>query len=125
MAMTMWDLFHPYIQVLMYSVILTYCAECKMGVKRSSSSYSAMIFASKRLCSRFLYVQERAFLGVATLKELILRRPHGPEGTGTFLQALLEITLSNFELVSCLHFCHTSVGISEVLFNRQECRLFM
>ena len=57
-----------------------------------------------RRCIKCLFThcffQERAFLGVATLKELVLKRPHGPEYTGGFLQALLEITLSNFEVVS-------------------------
>ena len=44
-------------------------------------------------------LQDRAFLGVSTLKELVLRRPHGPESTDDFLQALLEITISDIELV--------------------------
>ena len=46
-----------------------------------------------------LSMQERAFLGVTTLKELVLKRPHGPQGTDDFLQILLEFTLSNIELV--------------------------
>ena len=45
-------------------------------------------------------MQERAFLGVSTLKELVLKRPQGPEGTENFLQALLEVTMGNIELVS-------------------------
>ena len=46
-----------------------------------------------------LYMQDRAFLGVTTLKELVLKRPHGPQGTEDFLQALLEVTMSSIELV--------------------------
>ena len=46
------------------------------------------------------YHQEKAFLGINTLKELILKRPHGPHGTEDFLQMLLEITLGSVELVS-------------------------
>lgn len=48
----------------------------------------------------FFFLKERAFLGVTTLRELVLRRPHGPEGTEDFLQALLEVTVSDIELVS-------------------------
>ena len=49
-------------------------------------------------------MQDRAFLGVTTLRELILKRPHGPQGTEDFLQVLLEITLSNIELASYCSF---------------------
>jgi symplekin len=49
--------------------------------------------------------EEKAFLGINTLKELILKRPHGPHGTEDFLQMLLEITLGSVELarVQALH----------------------
>ena len=36
---------------------------------------------------------------MTTLRELVLRRPQGPKGTDDFLQALLEITVSDIELV--------------------------
>ena len=48
----------------------------------------------------YVFLQEKAFLGINTVKELILKRPYGPEGTEDFLQILLEITLSCVELVS-------------------------
>lgn len=51
------------------------------------------------LLSLSLALKERAFLGISTLKELVLRRPQGPSGTEDFLQALLEITISDIELV--------------------------
>ena len=44
-------------------------------------------------------LQERAFLGVSTLKELVLKRPQGPDSTESFLQALLEVTMGHIELV--------------------------
>ena len=47
--------------------------------------------------------QERAFLGVSTLKELVLKRPQGPESTESFLQALLEVTMGHIELVGNNH----------------------
>ena len=49
-----------------------------------------------------LSFQDRAFLGVSTLKELVLKRPQGPEGPEDFLQALLEVTMGDIELVSFL-----------------------
>lgn len=39
------------------------------------------------------------FLGLSTLRDLIIRKP---QGTDDFLQALLEVTLSDMELVRCL-----------------------
>ena len=45
------------------------------------------------------HVQDRAFLGLTTLKDLVLRRPQGPQGSEDFLQAILEVTMSNLELV--------------------------
>jgi hypothetical protein len=36
---------------------------------------------------------------VSTLKELVLKRPQGPESTESFLQALLEVTMGHIELV--------------------------
>jgi symplekin len=60
--------------------------------------------------------EDRAFLGVTTLKELILKRPHGPQGTEDFLQVLLEITLSNIELarVQALHIAKKFYGKPEL-----------
>ena len=43
--------------------------------------------------------QDRAFLGVTTLKDLVLKRPQGPMSTEDFLQTLLELTMSDIELV--------------------------
>ena len=52
--------------------------------------------------------QERAFLGVSTLKELVLKRPQGPESTENFLHALLEVTMGDIELASVhVHVWHT------------------
>ncbi|XP_064403581.1 symplekin-like isoform X2 [Halichondria panicea] len=50
--------------------------------------------------------EERAFLGVSTLKELVMKRPQGPGGANDFLEALLEVTNSDIELVRAqtLHF---------------------
>ena len=63
-------------------LILPYCVICECEYYSTHAS-----------------MQDRAFLGVTTLKELVLKRPHGPRGTEDFLQVLLEITLSNIELV--------------------------
>ena len=49
--------------------------------------------------------QERAFLGLTTLKELVMKRPQGPTGTEDFLEALLEVTTSDIELVSTALHC--------------------
>ncbi len=37
---------------------------------------------------------------MATLKELVMKRPQGPGGNQDFLEALLEVTNSDIELVS-------------------------
>ncbi len=39
---------------------------------------------------------------MSTLKELVLKRPQGPGGTNDFLEALLEVTNSDIELVSSI-----------------------
>jgi symplekin len=72
---------------------------------------SAMNIIRSYCCS-----EERAFLGVTTLKELVLKRPHGPHGTEDFLQMLLEITLSNTELarVQALHVARKFYGKLEL-----------
>ena len=41
--------------------------------------------------------QERAFLGLSTLRDLIIKKP---QGNNEFLQVLLDITMSEIELVS-------------------------
>ncbi len=41
-------------------------------------------------------MQDRAFLGLTTLKDLVVKRP---QASGEFLQALLEVTMSDIELV--------------------------
>ena len=42
------------------------------------------------------FYQERAFLGVTTLRDLILKKP---QGSGDFIEALLDITTSDLEMV--------------------------
>ena len=61
-----------------------------------------MLHVVLKACIFFILplVQERAFLGVSTLKELVLKRPQGPESTESFLQALLEVTMGHIELVT-------------------------
>ena len=44
-------------------------------------------------------IQDRAFLGLSTLRDLIIKKP---QGTNDFLEALLDVTTSDLELVSDL-----------------------
>lgn len=44
-------------------------------------------------------IQDRAFLGLSTLRDLIIKKP---QGTSDFLEALLDVTTSDLELVSDL-----------------------
>ena len=66
-----------------------------------------------------LAVQERAFLGVSTLKDLVLKRHHASDEC---LQVLLQITLSDLEMVCgrlhCTLMQHTCPSI------RQKTSLF-
>ncbi len=82
-------------------------------------------------------MQDRAFLGVTTLNELVMKRPQGPGGNQNFLEALLDVTNSDIELVSCagrtvlsqlfyiikLYALLTHVYIYTVF--RQECKLYI
>ena len=61
-----------------------------------------------RVSGLLSYSQERAFLGLTTLKELVMKRPQGPTGTEDFLEALLEVTTSDIELVSTALYCTVS-----------------
>ena len=71
--------------------------------------------------------QDRAFLGVTTLKDLVLKRPQGPMSTEDFLQTLLELTMSDIELVGITQPWTHTVGHATVCFSfcRQESRLSM
>ena len=40
--------------------------------------------------------QDRAFLGLSTLRDLIIKKP---QGLNDFLDALLEVTMNDLELV--------------------------
>jgi len=50
----------------------------------------------------YCHDEDRAFLGLTTLKDLVLKRPQGPMGTEDFLQTLLEVTMSDIELVGII-----------------------
>ena len=78
-------------------IIKSYCCtEVRFTAPCSCACYPCVY---EHYIAHCICMQDRAFLGVTTLKELILKRPHGPQGTEDFLQVLLEITLSNIELV--------------------------
>ena len=46
-------------------------------------------------------VQERAFLGLCTLRDLVMKRTRG---TDDFMQALLEVTMNDLELVCAIRY---------------------